>query len=148
MAIVKMKRVRLIALARDRDELLSSLLHAGCVEVSEPSQTLAEGPDFLQRERAAVAQAKDTQEELKAAVKELNRRAPQKGGLFTPRDTMSEGALLDQAALERADALREELEVCRRSLAELRGVVACDMCGAENSAGSGRCARCGQPLRR
>ena len=53
-----------------------------------------------------------------------------------------------QAALERADALREELEVCRRSLAELRGVVACDMCGAENSAGSGRCARCGQPLRR
>ncbi len=109
MAIVKMKRVRLIALARDRDELLSSLLHAGCVEVSEPSQTLAEGPDFLQRERAAVAQAKDTQEELKAAVKELNRRAPQKGGLFTPRDTMSEGALLDQAALERALELAREI---------------------------------------
>ena len=36
MSIVKMKRLRLIALARDRDELLSSLLHAGCVEVSEP----------------------------------------------------------------------------------------------------------------
>ena len=56
-----------------------------------------------------MAQAKDTQEELKAAVKELNRRAPQKGGLFTPRDTMSEGALLDQAALERALELAREI---------------------------------------
>ena len=36
MSIVKMKRIRLIALAEDRDALLSSLLHVGCVEISEP----------------------------------------------------------------------------------------------------------------
>ena len=59
MAIVKMKRIQLIALAQDRDALLAGLLHAGCVEVKEPSQTLAEGPACLRREDARVAQAKD-----------------------------------------------------------------------------------------
>lgn len=36
MAIVKMKRLRVITLAEQRDELLSRLLHVGCVEVTEP----------------------------------------------------------------------------------------------------------------
>ena len=40
MSIVKMKRLQLIALSQDRDALLSSLLHVGCVEVSEPPQAL------------------------------------------------------------------------------------------------------------
>ena len=109
MAIVKMKRIRLIALAQDRDALLAGLLHAGCVEVKEPSQTLAEGPDFLRREDARVAQAKDAQGELKAAVTVLNHTAPQKGGLFTPRDQMTEKDFLDKAALDRALALAEEI---------------------------------------
>ena len=46
MSIVKMKRIRLIALAEERDallsSLLSSLLHVGCVEISEPSEYLAD----------------------------------------------------------------------------------------------------------
>ena len=36
MAIVKMKRLHLIALAQDRDALLASLQHVGCVELREP----------------------------------------------------------------------------------------------------------------
>ena len=40
MSIVKMKRVRLIALAEDRDALLAGLLHAGCLEVREPTDAL------------------------------------------------------------------------------------------------------------
>ena len=35
MSIVKMKRIRLIALAKDKDALLSSLLHVGCVELKD-----------------------------------------------------------------------------------------------------------------
>ena len=31
MAIVKMKRLRVVALAEQRDKLLSRLLHVGCV---------------------------------------------------------------------------------------------------------------------
>ena len=37
MAIVKMKRIRLIAMAEDKDALMGALLHAGCVELSEPA---------------------------------------------------------------------------------------------------------------
>ena len=110
MAIVKMKRLQLIALTQDRDELLASLLHAGCVEVKEPTQTLAEGPDFLRRETAAVAQAKDAQGELKAAITVLNHSAAQKkGGLFTPRDEMGEKDFLDPKALEAALALARDI---------------------------------------
>ena len=78
MSIVKMKRLRLIALARDRDELLSSLLHAGCVEVSEPPADLAD--PLLRRDKARVAEAKSELAELKQALSVLRRQAPQKEG--------------------------------------------------------------------
>ena len=110
MSIVKMNHIRLIALTRDRDALLSGLLHAGCVEVSEPTQALAEGPEFLSREKSQAARAKDEQAELKAAVAALDHFAPQKGGgLFTPRDQMSEAELLDQGALDAALALARDI---------------------------------------
>ena len=53
-----------------------------------------------------------------------------------------------QAALEDADRLQEEIEACQGSLAALRGIMVCDMCGAENHIGSTHCGQCGQPLRR
>lgn len=42
MAIVKMKKLRVIAMADRRDELLKGLLHLGCVEISEPDGKLAD----------------------------------------------------------------------------------------------------------
>ena len=45
MAIVKMKRLQLIALAKDRDALLSELLHGGCVEVREPEEEALAGDE-------------------------------------------------------------------------------------------------------
>ena len=51
-----------------------------------------------------------------------------------------------QAALETADRLNEEIEDCRRSLAALRGVRICSVCGGENDAGDSYCTRCGQSL--
>ena len=45
MAIVKMKRLRLIALRAEQKELLGRLLHVGCVEVTETDQRLAD-PDW------------------------------------------------------------------------------------------------------
>ena len=45
-----MKRLKLIALAKDRDKLLASLLHAGCVEVREPTEYLEDGDCLLRRD--------------------------------------------------------------------------------------------------
>ena len=42
MAIVKMKKLRVMTMASQRDELLRGLLHLGCVEISEPDGKLAD----------------------------------------------------------------------------------------------------------
>ena len=111
MAIVKMKRLRLIALARDRDALLSSLLHVGCVEVKEPSAYLADEAysALLRRDTAAVADAKSSITELKQALDVLGQYAPYKGGLFAQRAQVREGELLDEAA--RRAALEKAREI-------------------------------------
>ena len=95
-----MKRLRLIALEKDRDALLDSLQHAGCVEVSEPDAYLNddEYAALLHRESAAVADARGSLTELQHAIDVMQQYAPQKGGLFTPRDQISAADLLDEKA--------------------------------------------------
>lgn len=139
MSIVKMKRLRLIALARDRDELLSSLLHAGCVEVSEPPADLAD--PLLRRDKARVAEAKSELAELKQALSVLRRQAPQKEGLLTPRQVVRERDLLDHgamaAALEKARTVNDHAKAAGQcsaretrlnaELQSLRPWEACDL---------------------
>ena len=95
-----MKRLRLIALAEDRDALLDSLQHAGCVEVSEPDGYLNDEQyaALVHRENAAVADARSSLTELQHAIDVMQQYAPQKGGLFTPRDQMAAADLLDEKA--------------------------------------------------
>ena len=113
MAIVKMKRIRLIALAQDRDALLSSLLHVGCVEISEPEEIPqgSDGNPLLHRDAAGVAQAKAQLTALQHALEVLRKYAPQKKGMFAPRGTIGEKELLDEkamaAALSKAEAINE-----------------------------------------
>ncbi len=139
MSIVKMKRLRLIALARDRDELLSSLLHAGCVEVSEPPADLAD--PLLRRDKARVAEAKSELAELKQALSVLRRQAPQKEGFLTPRQVVRERDLLDHgamaAALEKARTVNDHAKAAGQcsaretrlnaELQSLRPWEACDL---------------------
>ena len=112
MSIVKMKRIRLIALAEDRDALLSSLLHVGCVEISEPEIPQGEdGNPLLHRDAAGVAQAKAQLTALQHALEVLRKYAPRKKGMFAPRDTIREKELLDEkamaAALSKVEAVNE-----------------------------------------
>lgn len=44
MAIVKMKKLRVVAMAASREELLRGLQHLGCVEISEPENITASDP--------------------------------------------------------------------------------------------------------
>ena len=111
MSIVKMKRIRLIALAKDREALLSSLLHVGCVELREPTEYLADDAwsSLLHREGSAAAEAKAQLTELQHALDVLAQYAPKKGGLFTPRALISSQELLDSRARE--DALERAREI-------------------------------------
>ena len=89
MAIVKMKRLQILALERDHDAMLRRLQHMGCVEISEPDTEAL--PDSLRRCDTAAADCLARQRQLQAAMDTLRRTAPpQKAGLLSPRPQISE----------------------------------------------------------
>jgi len=112
-AIVQMKRLRLIALEKDRDQLFDCLLHIGCVEVREPSSLLADESyaALLHRVPAAVAETRGDLASLQHAIDVLHQYAPQKGGLFTPRDQIDTADLLNagtrDAVLQKAAQIND-----------------------------------------
>ncbi len=121
MSIVKMKRIRLIALEEDRDALLSSLLHVGCVEVREPADLLADEnyAALLHRDTSQLAKAKAELTELERALEVLGKYAPQKTGLLKRRGTMGERELLDPAAAEAALAKARTINEHAKVLGQL-----------------------------
>lgn len=120
MAIVKMKRLRLIALARDRDALLSGLLHVGCVEVREPTEQLSDEAyaALLRRDAADLTQIRAELTLLQHALEVLRRYAPQKETMFAPRQAVSEAELMDRrdlaAALDTAAQIDEHAKTIGR----------------------------------
>ena len=114
MAIVKMKRLQILALERDHDAMLRRLQHMGCVEISEPDTAAL--PDSLRRCDTAAADCLARQRQLQTAMDTLRRIAPpKKAGLLAPRPRITEMAYLDEAALAR------ELETAQRMM-ELVGI--------------------------
>ena len=111
MAIVRMKKLRVIALREQRDELMRQLMRLGCVEVHEPEGMLsdAEAAAVLRPERAGLTAARNRQAEMDAAMKTLGRYAPVKRGLLTPRPEVTEAVFLDGDALEEDMALARQI---------------------------------------
>lgn len=107
MSIVKMKHLKMLVLAEERDALLSKLMRLGCVEIAEPDDQLAD-PDWtalLGKDTSALTQIRGQSNELNEALNTLKKKVPQKGGLFRSRSTISEQDFLD--AEQKADALSE-----------------------------------------
>ena len=104
MAIVKMKRLRVIALAAQRDELLQRLLHAGCVEVTEPQAELSdpEWTALLKRDTSALSDVKARQNAVNSALEALQKYAPEKKGLFIHRRSIREKEFMSDAAMNAA----------------------------------------------
>ena len=96
MAIVKMKRLHLLALAGEHDAILRRLQHLGCVEISEPeTETL---PDSLKRCQDTAADCMAQQRQVQAAMDALRRLSPKAGGggLLTPRPQIAERDYLNE----------------------------------------------------
>ena len=110
MAIVKMKKLRVLALRDQRDELMRQLLRLGCVEVREPEGMLAdpEAAALLHPERAGLVTARTEEAELNAALKILGQYAPEKKKLLSPRPEVTEADFLDE------QALNADLDLARR----------------------------------
>ncbi len=100
--IVKMKRLRLLAIRDQKDELLRELMLLGCVEVSE--LPVAPEDETMARLTAAdsseLLRSRANQTTLMHAVKLLDRYAPAKSKLFQPPPDTTLSELLDDSKLQ------------------------------------------------
>ena len=73
MAIVHMKKLRLMVVRRQKDELLRDLMLLGCVQISEPDALLAdaESAAVLRQESGNVTEVRSELTRLTAALKLL-----------------------------------------------------------------------------
>ena len=111
MAIMKMKRLRLLAMRADREELLRLLQALGCVEVGEPALDLTDPAwsALARPDGAGLARAREDSARLTRALDILDRYAPgQKKGLFRPRPAIRREELFDETAYQAGLAAAEQ----------------------------------------
>lgn len=123
MAIVKMKKLRLAVMSRERKALLRDLLLLGCVEFSEPSEL--ESKDFPGLSRCSNGELNSDRADyalLTDAIKLMDRYAPVKGGFLKPLPTAKADAVLDESQLQADLAMAEKItgkaEEIRRAQSE------------------------------
>ncbi len=122
MAIVKMKRVRLLVLRSRRDELMRELSRFGNMEITEP-EAPPETAAQLRPETSDTVTLRTEQATLAHALELLDSYAPEKGSLLAPRPEVAEESVMDEAALQSDLLLAERIvgldERVRRCEAEL-----------------------------
>ena len=122
MSIVKMKRLRLVGILSERDELLRLLQHMGCVEIDEPVDKLAD-PEWAALTRpdtGGLAAAREVHAGVEAAMKTLRKYGPKlKGGMFVKRPVISKDDLFDDAAYAQAQADARRLAELEREISAL-----------------------------
>ena len=99
MAIVKMKKLKLLVSRSDRENVLRELMLLGCVEVSEPDEML-EDPDIANcvvRENAELERYRSEHASLARGIEIINQYVPVKTGLFAMRPEISDDVLLDES---------------------------------------------------
>lgn len=100
MAIVKMKRLHMLAPESDRDVLFDKLQHLGCVEVAEQSARLSdpEWAALVRRDESLLSQTQESLAEVTEALSILDQHVPVKSGLFATRPLAEASQLFDDAA--------------------------------------------------
>ena len=123
MAIVKMKKLRVVAMADRRDELLKGLLRLGCVEISEPDDKLADPAwsSLLKRGTSDLAKIRTELADANTALEAIKRYAQTKDGMFTPRPEVSEEEFLDPGSSKRAKELCTQIGGMIQDISHLQG---------------------------
>ena len=123
MAIVKMKKLRVVAMADLREELLKGLLHLGCVEISEPGEELTE-PAWARAFMKGTSNLVETRSELAevtTALEAIKRYGTAKEGMFTQRPQVTEEALMSAETAEAAKAACAAVNQQLQTISRLQG---------------------------
>lgn len=123
MAIVRMKKLQLMVVRQQKDELLRDLTLLGCVEVTDPDAFFEdeEAASILHHESGNLIEARADQTRLIGALKLLDKYAPVKSKLLGGRPMVSEADFLDDAALREQLAAAQELEEMEAQVRRLSG---------------------------
>ena len=129
MAILRMKRLRLLAVRSRKDALLRELTKLGCVQVSETGEELRES-ESLRPESSGLMALRTRQTSLDHALELLGQYAPVKSKLLSAKPELAGALFLEDEGIEDALSVAERIsdrhEQVRRIAAEesrLRGVV-------------------------
>ena len=120
MAIVKMKRLRLMGMRSERESLLHLLQKLGCVEVDEPAIDLSD-PQWAavgKPDGQGLATAREQSNLLNQALNVLARHVSLKGGLLRPRPRLSRKELFDQDSYRRGLDTAQAIVDGERELAD------------------------------
>ncbi len=111
MSIVKMKKLRLIALRDQRDGLSRALMQLGCLQVREPEELLSceKTAALLRPEKAGLSAGRAKLSVLQSAVKILAQYAPEKKKLLSARPQVTQREFLDNGTLEEDIALAQTI---------------------------------------
>lgn len=102
MAIVKMQRLRVLALRQDAEQILRLLQRMGCVEITDHTAASETQDIVLKRpDASALTAARETMTSLQGALGLLKARVPGKKGLFRIRPEISEGQLFEMRRMRR-----------------------------------------------
>ena len=121
MAIVKMKRLSVIALARRRDELLLELQRLGCVELSAQEDYREDAllVDRYVPDHGDVTETQARRQLFREAIAVLDRWAPKKTPMLAPRPVASVKDVLDETDDAPCRGVAEELTKLNERLKSL-----------------------------
>lgn len=122
MAIVKMKKIRVMAMASEREELLSQLLRLGCVEISEPNDKLSdpEWAAIVRRGTSRLPESKSEATDVNTALSALKKYAELKDGMFIKRQPITEQEFLGEKTRERAQSASTRIAEQLQELSRLQ----------------------------
>ena len=102
MAIVKMKRLRVVAMASCREELLRQLQRLGCVEIREPETAGEDWAGLLERENSRLAETRAALADVNTALSAVKKYADVREGMFPQRQAVTQTEFFSGEAASRA----------------------------------------------
>ena len=132
MAIVKMKKLRLMAVRDQKEKLLRELMLFGCVEFREPEEDGLDPllSERLSRESSAVSEHRAEKTKLQQAIDVLDSYAPAKSSLLSAKPDVDLEEFLNRESLDEyrgvADKILADEDRIKRITAEesrIRGVI-------------------------
>jgi len=106
MAIVQMKKLRLLVVKNQRRALLRDLQRLGCVEIGEPAEALS-AQSSLMRCESDLAELRARRARFSDSIRLLEKYAPEKAPLLQAKPEISTDELLDEAELAQGSTVCE-----------------------------------------